>query len=820
MKRILSSLTAATIVLGASAVATTAMASTGPKFVKETITVGKYQASPSGFAALDGKSQTTYMPIWYVMQGLKAMGYTVSWDGTKNELNIVAPNGVSADLTNVSAGHGSTSILLNGKVVQKVNARVAKDPASGVTTTYMPIWYVQQVMQRVDINSSWKHQVWALQPGSQYAITLFNNDSYGPSTGIQTVNKNVIVLGSNTTLQNTVVNGDVYLSPGPNGTASLKGVTVKGNIYVESGANHSIDLQDVTANTLSVDSTSPVHIISAGKTSIQQTQVTSKDTQPVSFDNEGGAFGTLYIQSGQDITLTGSVPYENIAVESGAHVTVAAGVKVMNLTVNASNAAVTIASGASVDAVNVKTGNNVQLSVDGTINTLSNLGTGTVSLTGKGNVATVTGTGVSGSTSGTAASSGTSSTGSSSSSSSSNSNSGGVTISSVTPGTAPSGQTLATPTGINVNGAAISWNPVLDATGYSVSVTDSNNHTSTYDRGGNLFGALNQVNLNQFGLSSGQYTVTVAATGSDSSYESSNPSTTQSVYINQLETPSNLQVNGTVASWDPVPNAVGYIISMYTVSGQASPVYHSAQLRTTPSIDLSTAGLLNGTYEITVQAISSDLQYSISDESSYSPNIMITNSTYTSVYSAVYNVSVDNQLNLSWDAVPNATEYEIDLQNPNEPGFNFTEVYNAQDISTNPNTNQLKQSISDIPLASGSYNVLLRAASPGLYADSGYSTAVPINVHQLPAPSGVTMNGNQISWQPVANATGYEINLLSNDQLTVLDTIQGGSNTSVNLSNESFSGISSGTYTLTVSAMGDGYSQSLGSSAGSFNVSW
>lgn len=56
------------------------------------------------------------------------------------------------------------------------------------------------------------------------------------------------------------------------------------------------------------------------------------------FENDGGTIGPLLIKSSMNITLTGSVPYSSITIESGAHVTVGDNVLVGTITIDSSNA--------------------------------------------------------------------------------------------------------------------------------------------------------------------------------------------------------------------------------------------------------------------------------------------------------------------------------------------------------------------------------------------------------------------------------------------------------------------------------------------------
>lgn len=106
----------------------------------------------------DGGTQTTYMPIWYVMQLLKSMGIQSTWNGQEWSMTASA----TANLSNIQAGTGSTSIYLNGTLVQNVNTEAQVDPSTNKPTTYMPIWYVQQILNRVGLQSTWNGTTWVV----------------------------------------------------------------------------------------------------------------------------------------------------------------------------------------------------------------------------------------------------------------------------------------------------------------------------------------------------------------------------------------------------------------------------------------------------------------------------------------------------------------------------------------------------------------------------------------------------------------------------------------------------------------------------------
>lgn len=116
------------------------------------------ESKPYGFV----HNGTSYMPIWYVMQALKKLGIDCSWNGKQLTLKTTA----DANMTNLHPGQGTQDIVLNGTVVQKVTGITEKDPLSGKSTTYMPTWFVMQVLKRLNIESQWNGTVWQFYNGS------------------------------------------------------------------------------------------------------------------------------------------------------------------------------------------------------------------------------------------------------------------------------------------------------------------------------------------------------------------------------------------------------------------------------------------------------------------------------------------------------------------------------------------------------------------------------------------------------------------------------------------------------------------------------
>ncbi|MFB5190817.1 hypothetical protein [Alicyclobacillus fastidiosus] len=125
--------------------------------LKKTIVLnGKTVSQPYGFAY----NQTMYMPIWYVETSLEELGITSTWKN--NVWNLKVPSSMAVDTSNIQVGTGHIQLEINGKLMHKVDGIAAVDPASGKPTTFIPIWYTQQLLARLGITSPWNGTTWTL----------------------------------------------------------------------------------------------------------------------------------------------------------------------------------------------------------------------------------------------------------------------------------------------------------------------------------------------------------------------------------------------------------------------------------------------------------------------------------------------------------------------------------------------------------------------------------------------------------------------------------------------------------------------------------
>lgn len=162
--------------LGLGMMAPEAFAASGPTWHKSNIQIGSYVANGVfDYYAVQSGTETTFMPVYYVLQALKSLGYSHTYNG--KVLNIITPSGVTPDTSNITLGTGNLTIEINGTPVKMVDTQTYKDPASGAKahlTTYIPIFYIQQILDAVQVHNSWDGTNWT---GQQVAIFITGNNT-------------------------------------------------------------------------------------------------------------------------------------------------------------------------------------------------------------------------------------------------------------------------------------------------------------------------------------------------------------------------------------------------------------------------------------------------------------------------------------------------------------------------------------------------------------------------------------------------------------------------------------------------------------------
>lgn len=157
---IISSLVVVTTLLSTSADAST--------FTQKNIDLnGSILSRPDAIVASDGSNETTFMPIWYIGKALTAAGFTQSWNGQTRTWSLSTSG--TTNFSNLQVGSGSAAISVNGVIVKRARMYVEKDPVAGwngQATVYLPIYYIQQILNDAGISSTWNGQTWSMTTNS------------------------------------------------------------------------------------------------------------------------------------------------------------------------------------------------------------------------------------------------------------------------------------------------------------------------------------------------------------------------------------------------------------------------------------------------------------------------------------------------------------------------------------------------------------------------------------------------------------------------------------------------------------------------------
>jgi hypothetical protein len=111
-------------------------------------------------------SSSNKLPDCRILHALDRIHITSSWDGTKKQWKLTVPSTTTVDYSNLKVGTGDISIYINNQLVKKINGIAYTDPASGIPTMYLPIWYAMGVFERMGITPSWDGKHWGMTQNS------------------------------------------------------------------------------------------------------------------------------------------------------------------------------------------------------------------------------------------------------------------------------------------------------------------------------------------------------------------------------------------------------------------------------------------------------------------------------------------------------------------------------------------------------------------------------------------------------------------------------------------------------------------------------
>lgn len=193
--------------------------------------------------------------------------------------------------------------------------------------------------------------------------------TYGPATGVNTIDGNATISAAGVVLQNTTITGDLLIADSVgDGNVTLNNVTVKGTTNVKGGGDHSIYANNCNLGKVNVNKAggTSVRIVVTGTTVVAQITLASGAVLEES-NLTGNGFEGVEISSTGAITLKGN--FDSVTIEG-------------------SNANVTVASGtiASLTIADSATGANVNIAGQATVTTFT--ANAAVAITGTGTITT------------------------------------------------------------------------------------------------------------------------------------------------------------------------------------------------------------------------------------------------------------------------------------------------------------------------------------------------------------------------------------------------------------------------------------------------
>lgn len=265
MKRILTGITGAVMVLGTFVPVAFASSSSYRVGGRKAISVGgQVESNPYTLVAKDAGNMTSYMGVWYLGQAIQDAGGDYSWDGATKTFSITTP-GINTMQFNIPGGVGSgdTTLIVNGVIVKRFNSFAAQDPAGGSSeTTFMPLYYLGEVFSQLS-GASWDGNTFDFNDFVSYQITGNYNLAVGQKEVLFLNENNMAVSGTSWSVDgNGAATIDSYgnfsaVEPGTYiVTASYNGNTATAKVVVcgsVAGVTLAATSPTVVANNVSTD---------------------------------------------------------------------------------------------------------------------------------------------------------------------------------------------------------------------------------------------------------------------------------------------------------------------------------------------------------------------------------------------------------------------------------------------------------------------------------------------------------------------------------------------------------------------------------------
>jgi hypothetical protein len=108
---------------------------------------------------------TSWVPIYYLQSALRQAGAKVVWNG--QDLQITPPASWPIDTANSvkqeKLSAGKMDFVVNGQAFEISPQKIAKDSVSGAVMTYIPVYYVNQFLNKqFSMQTNWDGTNWAI----------------------------------------------------------------------------------------------------------------------------------------------------------------------------------------------------------------------------------------------------------------------------------------------------------------------------------------------------------------------------------------------------------------------------------------------------------------------------------------------------------------------------------------------------------------------------------------------------------------------------------------------------------------------------------
>ncbi len=226
--------------------------------VEAAINVGRTSIPMDLWVTGSSDSGELYVPLNILQNALDSIGLRSSWNASQFTWAIQTPAS-RADTWGFPIGTGIGAVEVDGSLVTRLNVVPGVDLTSGwngVDTVFLPLPQVSQLLEDVGVQNAWDgaSRVWTWVPPLQTSEPL------GPSQGVEEVRADIVASGANIVLRNLQVDGDVFVSPSPDGSVSLDHVSIDGKLVILASSGAPIQLSDVASPRIDVDSEGPVSI--------------------------------------------------------------------------------------------------------------------------------------------------------------------------------------------------------------------------------------------------------------------------------------------------------------------------------------------------------------------------------------------------------------------------------------------------------------------------------------------------------------------------------------------------------------------------------